>query len=135
MVSLMLLVCYLPMGLLPAVLPARIVRRLAGFYPTFALLPPVALLVTIMLAQPLTSWLGYGVVFLPLGLSLVSLAAAVVGIRLTLHARRKGQHYGWLLLASFAAGLPFLATSPFVVIGFQSLARLLGPTRYPSDPS
>jgi hypothetical protein len=125
MVSLILLGCYLPLGLLPAILPSRFIRHLSGVFPTLALLSAGALTATLLLARPLTRWLGYTVVFLPVGLSLFSLFSAVAGIRLTLSAWRMGRSYGWLMLLTVAAGLPFLAVSPFVLIGFQTLWRYL----------
>lgn len=115
MVTLLLLACYLPLGLIPALLPSRVLRPAIPIFPALSLAPLTSAALALLLAQPLTNWLGYAVVLIPLLITLISLTLAVVGVRLTLIARREGGPIARLAISSILAGMPFALAVPFLV--------------------
>ena len=128
MVTVLLLACYLPMALVPAVLPFRVLRPLTPTFPLLSIVPLTSAGVALLLAQPLTNWLGYAVALIPLFISLLSLTLAAVGARLTLAAHRGAKPIARLVITTALAAIPFALTVPFLVASAAALVEsLAGP--------
>ncbi len=125
MVTVLLMFGYVPAGLLAAVMPVSWIRSIGRVFPLLALLPLVSVVMALAAAEPLTSSLGYGVALVPVLISFVSLALAIVGARLALHAAREGRAGRSLALFALLASLPFLALAGLVAWQWAA-ARLVG---------
>ena len=121
MVTVLLLVCYLPLGLIPALLPGRLLRPVAPIFPVLSVVPLSSAAVAFLLAQPLTNWLGYAVVLVPVFISFTSLTFGVIGVRLALVAHREGSPISKIAMLTILAGLPFALVMPFLVSAALSL--------------
>jgi len=121
MVTVLLLACYLPLGLIPALLPSRVLRPITPIFPFLSIAPLSSAAAALLLAQPLTNWLGYAVALIPLLISLISLTLAVIGVRLTLIAHREGRPIAKQAIPTILAAIPFALTGPFLVSAALSL--------------
>jgi len=126
MVTVLLLACYLPLGLIPAFLPSRVIRPLTPILPFLSVIPLLSSAVALLLGQPLTNSLGYAVALIPLVISLISLTLAVIGVRLTVIAHREGRPISRLTVPTTLAAIPFALTVPFLVSAALSLVVGLG---------
>lgn len=126
MVSVILLACYLPLAIVPALVPFRALRPFRSSFPLLAILPISVAAAALLFAGTLTSLLGYAVAFVPLAISFLSLMLAVVGIRFAVEARREAiPALGPTVFASIAA-IPFGLTLPYIFSAAIGLVRTVG---------
>jgi hypothetical protein len=72
---------------------------------------------SLALARGLTGLFGYSVALIPIGISFISLAVAVAGTRLWIHAERSGETVRGIAVRTALAAIPFLILAPFLIIG------------------
>lgn len=114
MVTVLLVFCYVPVGLFAAVMPVSWIRPIDRVFPFLALLPLVSVLMAWAAVAPLTSAFGYAVALVPLLISFASLALGLAGARLAFHAAREGRTWKSLAVLALLAGVPFLALAGLV---------------------
>jgi hypothetical protein len=114
MTAIILLGCYLPVAMVPALLPFRLILPFRKIYVWLGVVPAVLSIIAIALANPLIRWMGYSVVFVPIVLSLLSLAGGIIGARLLRYEIGEGVPLRGTLFATLLASAPFLLTFPFI---------------------
>lgn len=117
MITVLLFACYLPVAALPALVPFARIRRVEPVFPGLAFAPVAMAVLSIALARGLTDLFGYAVVLIPVGISFISLAVAVTGLRLWIHAGRVGDPVRGIALRTALAAIPFLVLAPFLILG------------------
>lgn len=121
MQTLLLFGCFLPLGLIPAVLPVQFIRPLKSLFRWLSVVPLASALILIGFFKPLAALLSYAVALLPLLIGAASLVSAVVGVRLVRQAKRENETITGLVVATVVAAFPFLVVSPFLVYALISL--------------
>ena len=117
MITILLFACYLPVAATPALVPFAWIRRIGPVYPGLAFVPIAMAALSLALARGLTSLFGYSVALIPVGISFVSLAVAVAGTRLWIHARGSGEAVRGIAAGIILAGIPFFILAPFLIVG------------------
>jgi len=117
MITVLLFACYLPVAALPALVPFAWIRRIGPVYPGLAFVPIAMAALSLALARGLTGLFGCAVALFPVGISFVSLAVAVAGTRLWIHAGRSGDAVRGIAWRTALAGIPFLVLAPFLTVG------------------
>lgn len=117
MITALLLACYLPVAALPALISFNRIRRVEPVYPGLAFAPVAMAVLSIAMARGLTELFGHAVALIPVAISFLSLAIAMAGLRLWIHAGRVGGAVRGIALRTTLAAIPFLALSPFLILG------------------
>jgi TRAP-type C4-dicarboxylate transport system permease small subunit len=121
--ALLLIGCYLPMALIPALLPFRILQPFKPIYRWISPIPIASALAVVLLLDPLTRSLSYAVALLPVLISVFSLTTGVIGYRLVRQAEREGASTGELTVETVLAALPFLIS--ILVLGYAIVSAWL----------
>jgi hypothetical protein len=69
--------------------------------------------------------MGYSVVFIPIGISFMSLAATVVGVRFIRHQIREGASSRATIASTVVASVPIIFVSPYLGVELILIVRRL----------